>query len=134
VVLGLGPGTRDTAALTPGPPSVRAAGACIRRRHPLRYLTAVGADGALGRPAHRTTDPRLYAWSALRWTLPVPLVPSPMLASFPQRRDIAPQWTGTSSAEQHGMDNESIVIKLAEVETSFGHCRVLLTREVIQLA
>ena len=31
------------------------------------------------------------------------------------------------------MDDESIVIKLAEVKTSSGHRRVLLTREVIEL-
>ena len=32
------------------------------------------------------------------------------------------------------MDDESIVIKLAEVKTSSGHRRVLLAREVIELA
>jgi hypothetical protein len=66
--------------------------------------------------------------------LPVSLAPSPKPTSIPERRDIALQWTGTSSAEQHRMDDESIVIKLAEVETSSGHRRVLLTCEVIELA
>jgi hypothetical protein len=46
--------------------------------------------------------------------LPVLLVLSLKPASIPQRRDIALQWTGTSSTEQHWMDDESILIKLAE--------------------
>jgi hypothetical protein len=46
--------------------------------------------------------------------LPVLLLPSLEPASIPQRRDIALQWTGTSSTEQHWMDDESILIKLAE--------------------
>jgi hypothetical protein len=46
--------------------------------------------------------------------LPVLLVLSLKPASIPQRRDIALQWTGTSSTEQQLMDDESILIKLAE--------------------
>jgi hypothetical protein len=67
-------------------------------------------------------------------TLPVSPVPSPKPASILQRRDMSLRLSGITLAEQHWMDNESIVIKLAEVETSSGHRRVLVTREVIELA
>jgi hypothetical protein len=70
----------------------------------------------------------------LTMTLPVSPVPSPKPASILQRRDMSLWWSGTTLAEQHWMDNESIVIKLAEVETSSGHRRVLITHEVIELA
>ena len=61
-------------------------------------------------------------------------VPSPNPAAISQRCDRVLQGTGTASAEQHWMDGESIVIKLAEVKTSSRHRRVLLTREEIELA
>jgi hypothetical protein len=72
--------------------------------------------------------------SPLTIALPVPLVPSHKPASILQRRDMSLRLSGITLAEQHWMDNESIVIKLAEVETSSRHRRVLLTREVIELA
>ena len=56
-----------------------------------------------------------------------------MPESIPDRHDSAVGWSSTSSAEQHWVDDETGVIKLAEVEPSSGHGRIVRPREVVEL-
>ena len=60
----------------------------------------------------------------------LPLMPG----AIPDRRESAVRWSSTSSAEQHRVDDETGIIKLAEVEPSSGHGCIVRSREVIELA
>ena len=59
----------------------------------------------------------------------LPLMPG----AIPDRRESAVRWSSTSSAEEQRMHDETGVIKLAEVEPSSEHGRIVCPGEVIEL-